>query len=452
MTSFGAGSQSRGYGRIQLSRGGTPSGVAIISFQQNNILVSEAGVPASPPIQNGRVYAEVNRRVNTGLAIANPNNQAAIISFFFTDQNGANFGSGTTTIPPNGQLAKFLDEPPFNGGSSVSGTFTFNSNQPVAVVALRGLINERSEFLMTTLPVSPVSAAGAATGTGPGAAGEMGFFPQFADGAGWTTQLVLVNPTDEVLTGTVAFWVAGESGSPFSYTIPPRSSRRIQTLGEGTGVQVGSIRVHPASNNKMPSGLTIFSLKNGDGVTVSEAGVPSARFGSNAAFRVYAEASGGFGQDGSIQTGVAIANNSGNSAVINFELPTLEGTATGLTGTYTLPGNGQVSLFLNEIPGFGSLQTPFQGVLRISTTAQSGISVVGLRGRYNQRGDYLFTTIPAVDEAAPHTAAELIFPHVVDGGGYTTQFVLFSGTAGQSSSGILRVFSQNGQRLTLSFR
>src|SRR5439155_7585285 len=126
---------------------------------QNGILVSEAGVPDSVPVQSERIYAEVNGPVNTGLAIANPNSQDAVISFNFTDQTGANFGAGTTTVPANGQIAKFLDQSPFNSGPSVSGTLTLNSNRPISVIALRGFTNERGEFLITTLPVSPLPAA-----------------------------------------------------------------------------------------------------------------------------------------------------------------------------------------------------------------------------------------------------------------------------------------------------
>ena len=51
-------------------------------------MVSEAAVPATRLIQSGRIYAEIGGGVNTGLAIANPNNQAATISFYFTDATG----------------------------------------------------------------------------------------------------------------------------------------------------------------------------------------------------------------------------------------------------------------------------------------------------------------------------------------------------------------------------
>ena len=72
----------------------TPSGVAIFGFRPNGVLVSEAGVPASPKIRAGRIHAEVNTAVNTGVAIANPNDQSATISFYFTDSDGTSSSAG----------------------------------------------------------------------------------------------------------------------------------------------------------------------------------------------------------------------------------------------------------------------------------------------------------------------------------------------------------------------
>src|SRR5207249_4705235 len=68
-TSAGASSSINiGYASIQPNAGSTtPAGLAIFGFRQNNILVSEAGVPASSLLQAGRIYAEVNGPVNTGL-------------------------------------------------------------------------------------------------------------------------------------------------------------------------------------------------------------------------------------------------------------------------------------------------------------------------------------------------------------------------------------------------
>ena len=128
---------------------------------------------------------------------------------------------------------------------------------------------------------------------------------------------------------------------------------------------------------------------------------------------------------------------------VTAKLYSLDGTSTGLSGAITLPANGQSALFLKEIAGFASMPSTFRGVLRLSSSAP--ISVAGLRGRYNERGDFLISTTPPVNENAAPPDSGLYFPHIADAGGYTTQFVLFGGQAGQASSGTLRFFSQSGE-------
>ena len=128
----------------------------------------------------------------------------------------------------------------------------------------------------------------------------------------------------------------------------------------------------------------------------------------------------------------------------------LDGSSTGLAGTINVPANGHSALFLNQIPGLAPMPVPFQGVLRLSSAAQ--ITVAGLRGRYNERNDFLITTTPPVSETPPASSATLYFPQIADGAGYTTQFILFSGRAGQSSTGVLTFFTQSGGRWNLSVR
>ena len=95
------------------------------------------------------------------------------------------------------------------------------------------------------------------------------------------------------------------------------------------------------------------------------------------------------------------------------------------------------------------MTTPFSGLLRITATAPN-IAVVGLRLAINQRGDIVTTTTPPVDENAAPTPSGLFFPHFVDSGGWTTQFILFSGSTGQTASGVIRFTGQDGQPLELS--
>src|SRR5262249_14410666 len=154
---------------------------------------------------------------------------------------------------------------------------TFTSDVPVGAVALRGYTNERSEFLVTTLPIADITTQTSATL----------FFPHFAWGGGWATEFDLVNSSDAAISGKLSFYGQGATGSPaplmnlsingqtatsVSYTIPGRSSARFVTTGQDSGIHVGSARVTP-SQGSAPGGNAVFSFTQ-NGVRVSEAGVP----------------------------------------------------------------------------------------------------------------------------------------------------------------------------------
>ena len=407
-----------GYGRIRAEAGSsTPSGIAIFQFRDSEgVLISEAGVPAAAPVRAGRIFAEVNGPVNTGLAIANPNDDPASIRFYFTDTTGTRSPFGSFELPAHEQTATFLNQPPFNSGSPVLGTFTFESSVPIAVTALRGLSNEAGEFLMTTLPVAPLSSP---------ASGTI-YFPHFADGNGWVTQVILVNPTERTITGTVAFLGPGSgtiaaspvtlalddgrTGSSFDYSIPPRSAQRFTTSNPSGRVSSGSVRATPSSGNAAPSGLVVFSFAQ-DGKTVSEAGVPALPKGS--VFRAYVEASGTPEQAGSIRSGLAITNTAATSNTVTLEVTRLDGSLALAPVTLALPPSGQLARFLNDI--FPVLPDNFAGVLRVTSTAD--VAIVALRLRVNERGELKMTTTPPSNETGPSTTGDVFLPHIVDSGG-----------------------------------
>src|SRR5262245_34524198 len=134
------------------------------------------------------------------------------------------------------------------------------------------------------------------------------------------------------------------------------------------------------------------------------------------------------GHTGSIQSCVAITNNSPSPGTVTLELNHLDGSDTGLPApvALTIPGFGHTSKLVTEL--FLGLPNPFRGTVRISSEL-SEISVIGLRGRYNERNDFLITTTPPIHERNSAESTELLLPHVADGAGYTTQFVIFSGSA-----------------------
>jgi len=400
-------------------------------------MISEASVPAAALLTRARLPAELNGAARTGLAIANPNSDPATFSFSFTDTDGQTVRTGSGTVPANGQIAAFLDEVPFAGPSRFSGSFTITSSPAVSVVALRGYLNERSEFLVTTTPVTNLDST-LATST---------FFPHFADGAGWTTQVSLVNPTDNAISGTLRF--IDSRGLPASltvngvailgdvnYSIASRSATQFVTAGGSDAVAAGSIRILPSQDNATPAGSLIFSYRAG-GVRVTEAGLPAS--GAAFAFRLYAEGSQ------STQSGIAITNPSSTPASVNLELIN-SGGATVAGGRLAVAANAQVGAFLNQIPGFEGLRLPFQGLLRVTSSVP--VAVAGLRGRYNERGDFIITTTAPISEQFVPPASDVYFGHFADGGGFTTQFVVFSG-AGFPAAGSVRFVSQAGQPLEL---
>src|SRR5262249_15438938 len=155
----------------------------------------------------------------------------------------------------NEQIARFLDEAPFNAVSLTNATLTFSSDVGIRAIALRGYSNARSEFLMTTLPIIDlVSRTSSAL-----------VFPQFAIGAGWSTEILLLNPGEATLTGTVFLRTSEAPYTNFDYSIPPRSARSfsVSPLDDPGKLRTGMIRVAPASGSESPEGSLVLALQNG---------------------------------------------------------------------------------------------------------------------------------------------------------------------------------------------
>jgi hypothetical protein len=415
-----------------------PTGVAFIAQRTDGILVNEAAVPATSLIERGRLYAEIGSSINTGVAIANPDMaRAATISFEFTDAEGNSFAADPLRIPPGGQFASFLNQDPFNAPEAFNGTVTFTSSIPVSVVALRGLVNERFDFLTTTLPVIDLETTSQ----------DPVIVPQLAAGGGWTTDVILMNPTDGVLTGSVRFLspagesqevtVDGTAVTAMTYSIAGKSSRRLPATGPSS-TTTGSVFITPDSSQTAPFAAAIYAYKTA-AVTVSTSGFIARPPAQD--LDIYSQLEGEPGQIGSVQTGVSIVNPTNAATEVNYELVQLDGSSSGVSGKLTLPPNGQRLTFVHELPGAASLNRPFRGVLRLFSSAP--ISALAIHGRYNERGEFLLSTTPPTDPASSKESSKFI-PHVVDGAGYSTEIVIYD-VAGNPISGSIYFFDQNGE-------
>ena len=438
-----------GYAPLTVGCCATPAGLALMSYRKGGVLLSEVTLPLSQELRSGRIGVQMNEVVNTGLIATNPSADAVTLTFQVADENGENLYSGTMYIPARLQMAAMLNQSPFApaGHTKIdltkARTFSFSSSSPIGMAAIRAFTNEHSDLLFTSVPVVPL-------GTGDS---SPKVFAHFVTGGGWKAQLELVNPTDSSLSGVAMFFNGNAAGvqngtlrEQVAYNIPPRSAVTIQPTGASAEVQPGWIRVTPSGGMPSPSGFVTLSFQI-NGVTTARTAIPATPIGSS--FRLFVETSGEAGRPGSSQSAFAISNPSDDSATVGFQLFRFDGTPAGPQASLIVPAHNHTAMFLNQLAGFENLQSPFQGFLQISGQL---ISVVSLKLRYNERGDLVVvTTPPGTSESLPQYNKPL-FPYFADGGGFTTQFVLFSPTPGQDFSGSLSFVDSAGNPIPLPTR
>jgi hypothetical protein len=150
-----------------------------------------------------------------------------------------------------------------------------------------------------------------------------------------------------------------------------------------------------------------------------------------------------------VQSAVAIANLTSTPATVAFSVYNPDGSFAASGQSQSVLANGHVAKSVDEL--FPGITIPKRGILQITGGTPPGLSVVGIRSRYNELGKYLFTTTPATNElpSAPPTAAPLYFPRLVNGGSWSTQYVVFSGAVGQASAGALLFYDNNGGAINL---
>jgi hypothetical protein len=459
-----------GYSTLSTISAYAMTGLAIFGFRQNGVLVTEAATLINPGFSSGSFYVRAEGNINTGIAMSNADGGQTVVQYSLIDRNGDVAKTGSFTIAPRGQIATFLTESPFDVVAPFEGSFSFTSSTSIFVVPLRTLLNERGDFLLTTLPVSDPRMF------------ETGYvIPQFADGGGWTTEVLLVNPGDTTLAGTVqwtdplgaptSLTVNGQRGSSFPFSLPAKSATRFDTAGDGTDTKTGVVSVFGATSGGIgppvtPAPLTgiVFRYRR-NGITVTETGAAPSVFPSGKTAYFYAEAVGNWQNPADLprQTAIAILNARSQGPIpVSVQLTRLDGTVAAI-GSLTLKSAERKSLFLTEIPGLESLELPFRGMAVITAPDSLGLYVLSVRATYNERGDFLLSTTPVIlthsqSPLFPVPWSGTVFPHFASGAGYSTQFVLFSsqfvdenGQPGPATSGTLRFFEQNGNPLGLTF-
>ncbi len=452
-----------GYAVSTLNSGTAPYGTAVFSLTQNGTVVSEVGIPSSPPTTHAKIFIDFRTGVsaksdlvpagtisiNTGFAAVNRGSSTATVNYKLYDFTGVTpLASGNGTIAPGAHFSKFMDQLrdvapdfllPANFSTSTRyGSLEITSSQPLSIVALRLTNNQRGDTLITSTPIADLNQA---LGSG------NLYFPQLVDGGGYSTVIVMLNTSSTTETGSLLLYadsgsplivhqVNGSSDSTFNYNIQPGGFYIFQTDGSPQNVNAGSVRLIPDPGTSTPVGAGIFSFTQ-NGTLVTESGIPSAIPTSHA--RIYVDESGGH------DTGLAISAPGSGPVTATITAYQMDGTTQVGTssGPVNLNGNGHMAKFVGQL--VTGLPSGFTGVLDIASYPLFGgstpFAALTLRSLNNSRGDFLLTTFPIADatQAAPDP---LVFPQIADGGGYKTQFILI-GMNG-SSSVTLRFYGDDG--------
>lgn len=208
--------------------------------------------------------------------------------------------------------------------------------------------------------------------------GERSILPQIGDGFAPSgrlkSRLILVNPDDSEVRGTLRFHeqsgtdraltVDGEMGTSFSVQIAPHSSLVMETSGTSDPAWIGWAAVEGDGPFRS---LALYAFQPSNEEQSFEAGVASASPGRS--FLTYAERDVASG----IDTGFALANLSGRTVQIALSLTTdsLGQMQAGLT----LGPGEQTAAFLSEL--FSGIPEGVKATVRIS--ADQDIAVAALR-------------------------------------------------------------------------
>jgi YD repeat-containing protein len=453
-----ASATSGGYARVSLDSGDSPYGIAVFRLTQNGVVVMEAGVPASPPTRATRIFVDRRDgviapagqfsgqvRIDTGIGMVNPNDAPARITLTLRNPAGQTVANGSGTLGAGAHVAYLVGDfkslaPDFNLPADFPtatrfGSMDVESDQPVSVMALRLLVNQRGDLLFSSTPVADLSV--------PPSTGPL-YFAHVPEGGGFTTAIFLTSTSANTQTGTIEFFNdAGEpfrvrpagaaAGTSFRYSIAPRGSYVLETDGSLAEVNSGWARLTPDSGQTAPSGSGSFRFSQGE-MVVTESGIATAAPTTLA--RVYLDTRGGR------DTGLALANPGDSSAPVTLRAFQTDGRtpAGSASGSVVLPPRGHLARVAG---GFvAGLPPDFIGVMEASSATP--FVALTVRSLFNSRSELLFTTFPVADMTRP-APAPVIFPHIADGGGFQTELILIQPSGPASMT--VRYFDDNGQPL-----
>jgi spore coat protein CotH len=183
-----------------------PSGACLYRLIDKGVVVSESGSPAAVATTHARIYVDQSSGHDTGVALAALDGEGFKVTLQAYQTDGvtsAGGGSEEIDLAGNGHAATFTAYLISDLPENFTGVLDIQAPKPFAALTIRSFKNTRNEFLVTTFPTADMTAT----------ISSPVVFPQIADGAGYSTQFVLINAGED---SDATISVFSNGGSPLS--------------------------------------------------------------------------------------------------------------------------------------------------------------------------------------------------------------------------------------------
>ena len=393
------------------AEGGQLSGTTIYSVtapmvdprsqRHSRILISEAAVGASEAVRESLVYLEPGRDRRHDLHLYNPGSRNANVTLVLRDNNGLELDRWQRELPGETQLS--IEVETLATSLPEDATLDIESNRDIGITALRRTTNSRGD---TLLGPAPLALGNAAT--------SHATVPSFINGGNHASQLVLINPTNDTMQGTISFFDGterrslGTESDLMSYHIAPHSTHVIRSDGAGPSASLGHVTLG-ATIGGLPHASILTLRKSGD--TWTNESLTTGVYGQEARFAVDQRPNPV--RHGEIDTVIGIINTSTSQATIELSL---DGEIIGSTNVAV---GEQASLGLGELAGNHA-----EGL--VSVVSSIPVTISAQQVTTNLRAEQIVLNLPALTEIS-HV------PLVINGEGISTEIRLANnGQEGQT--------------------
>ena len=307
-------------------------------------------------------------RSNTGIAIANLDHRPAEVILFLQDRYGKRWGQEVIQVEGRGQTARFVGEW-ITVPEDFTGTLMVTANRLIAGTAIR-----TQPGVFTTYPVLQPRASTRTT------------FAHFARSGGFTSRLLLLNPSSHLAADNVTIRFRSKAGAPtpvtlnsirhpsgqLSVSIPPLG---IQTLRATDTDLAGWVEVE----SQVPvGGVVLFGSPE-----VGTAGVGESHPSRRQVLGIDRDV------PARMDTGIALANTTGETVTLLLTVRDQAGQVIGEPAEIVLRPFEQIAHFPDDERLGLQIPSTFRGALWIEASGECAVTAI-------RQSPGVLTTFPAL--------------------------------------------------------